>query len=207
MSHDELEFQKIYDIFRPKILRYLTRLVGEYEAEDLTQEVFVKVSQALKTFRGESQLSTWIYRIATNAALDRLRSPSFQRMAQKRLSNDSTASDRVQAEDKDVWTGEKTPLVEQQVIRKEMNKCIRNFIEKLPEDYRTVIMLSELEDLQNREIAEVLGASLDTIKIRLHRARAKLKEELETNCSFYRDERNELACDLKSALKEFRKEY
>ena len=57
MSDDELEFQRIHETFRPKIHRYLTHLVGEHEAEDLTQEVFVKVSRALKTFRGESQLS------------------------------------------------------------------------------------------------------------------------------------------------------
>ncbi len=207
MIEDELEFHDIYNAFQPKILRYIERLVGEHGAEDLTQEVFVRVSQGLKTFRGEAQLSTWIYRIATNAALDRLRAPSFQRIVQKRLSEDSMAGGEIEAEDKNVWTGEKMASVEQEVIRKEMNECIRNFIEKLPEDYRTVIILSELEDLQNREIAEVLGVSLDTVKIRLHRARAKLKKELEANCSFYRDERNELACDLKSALKEFRKEY
>lgn len=60
MSHAELESHEIHDAFRPRIHRYLTRLVGEHEAEDLTQEVFLKVSQALKTFRGESQVSTWI---------------------------------------------------------------------------------------------------------------------------------------------------
>jgi len=88
-----------------------------------------------------------------------------------------------------------------------MNKCIRDFVEKLPENYRTVVVLSELEGLINNEIAEILGVSLDTVKIRLHRARVKLKKELETHCSFYRDERNELACDLKSAFKEFRDTY
>ena len=205
MSHDELEFQEIHDIFRPKIHRYLTRLVGEHEAEDLTQEVFAKVNQALKTFRGESQLSTWIYRIATNAAFDRLRSPSFRRMVQKRSANDSIAIGEIDPEDKDVWTGEKTPSLETSLIRKEMNECIRNFVENLPAEYRAVIVLSELEGLKNREIAEILGATLDTVKIRLHRARAKLKKELETHCSFYRDERNELACDLKSAFEESRK--
>ena len=86
-----------------------------------------------------------------------------------------------------------------------MNKCIRDFIEELPENYRTVVVLSELEGLKNTEIAEILGVSLDTIKIRLHRARAKLKKELETHCDFYRDEGNEFACDVKSAFKEFRK--
>jgi RNA polymerase sigma-70 factor (ECF subfamily) len=61
MTDDELEFQKLYNEFKPKIFRYIKRLAGEYAAEDLTQDVFIKVSNALKSFRGESQISTWIY--------------------------------------------------------------------------------------------------------------------------------------------------
>lgn len=205
MNERELDFQNIYDTFQPKIHRYLTRLVGEYEAEDLTQEVFVKISQRLKSFRGESQLSTWVYRIATNAALDKVRSPSFQQMVQKRSLSNSIAEGEIEIEDKVVWTGEKITSVDQQLIRKEMNDCIRNFIEKLPENHKTILVLSELEGLQAREIAEILQITLDTVKIRLHRAKAKLKKELETHCSFYRDERNELACDLKSAFEKSKK--
>jgi len=89
MTERELKLEEIYDTFKPKILRYLKRLVGEHEAEDLTQEVFTKIGEALKDFRGDSQISTWIYRIATNAALDRLRSSSFQQMTQEALSIDS----------------------------------------------------------------------------------------------------------------------
>ncbi|MBI3609645.1 MAG: sigma-70 family RNA polymerase sigma factor [Nitrospirae bacterium] len=200
MTAGELEFQNIYETYQPRIHRYLTRLVGPFEAEDLTQEVFVKVNWALKSFRGESQLSTWIYRIATNTALDRLRSPSFQQ-------KDSVSEEAPDAEDKDVWTGEKTPPVDQKLIRKEMNECICSFIENLPVSYRTVVVLSEIEGLQNREIAQILWINLETVKIRLHRARAKLKKEMETHCSFYRDERNELACDLKAAFKGFRDAY
>jgi len=145
MRNDELDFQNIYDTFQPRIRGYLSRLVGEYEAEDLTQEVFFKVNQKLKSFRGESRvLSTWLYRIATNVALDRLRSPSFQKMVRNRLSNDSIAEGEIATEVKVVWTGEKAPSVEQQLIRKEMNECIRNFVEKLPENYKTVLVLSEL---------------------------------------------------------------
>lgn len=205
MNERELDFQNIYDTFQPKIHRYLIRLVGEYEAEDLTQEVFVKISQRLKSFRGESQLSTWVYRIATNAALDKVRSPSFQQMVQKRSLSNSIAEGEIEIEDKVVWTGEKITPVDQQLIRKEMNDCIRNFIEKLPENHKAILVLSELEGLQAREIAEILQISLDTVKIRLHRAKAKLKKELETHCSFYRDERNELACDLKSAFEKSKK--
>ena len=197
MGSGEIEFPKIHDAFRPKILHYLTNLVGRRDAEDLTQEVFVKVNQALKTFRGESQLSTWIYRIATNTALDKLRSPSFRQKGQKSLSEESIAGGGIGIADKDAWTGEKKPSAETSLIRKEMNACILGVVEKLPENYRIVVGLSDLEGFTDEEIAEILGVSIQTVKIRLHRARVRLKKELETHCHFYRDERNEFACDLK----------
>jgi len=197
MGNGEVKFHEIHDPFRPKILRYLTNLVGRRDAEDLTQEVFVKVNQALKTFRGESQLSTWIYRIATNVALDKLRSPSFRQTGGKSLSGDSIGEGEIEIMDKNPWTGENTPSIETSVVRKEMNQCIRGVVEKLPESYRTVVVLSELEGFRDDEIAEILGVSLNTAKIRLHRARARLKKDLEAHCNFYRDERNEFACDLK----------
>lgn len=74
-----MEFQDIHETFQPKIHRYLNGLVGNHDAEDLTQEVFLKVGRALKEFRGKSQLSTWIYRIATNAALDKMCTPSLKK--------------------------------------------------------------------------------------------------------------------------------
>jgi RNA polymerase sigma-70 factor, ECF subfamily len=177
MSDDELEFQKIHEAFRPKIHRYLTRLVGEHEAEDLTQEVFVKVSQALETFRGESQLSTWIYRIATNTAIDKMRAPSFQQDAQK-----DSLDDTDEIEDKETWIKDETPTPEQQLMQKDMYECFGNFVGNLPANYRTVVVLSELGELTNPEIAKILGLSLDTVKIRLHRGRARLFQELKTHC-------------------------
>jgi RNA polymerase sigma-70 factor, ECF subfamily len=201
MGDGELEIDKIHDTFRPKILHYLTNIVGRRDAEDLTQEVFVKVDQALKTFRGESKLSTWIYRIATNAALDKLRSPSFRQTGQKSLSEESIVEGNAEIEDRDAWTGEEVPSVETSLIRKEMNKCIRGIVESLPENYRTVVVLSELEGFKDDEIAEILGVSIHAAKIRLHRARARLKKELEIHCNFYRDERDEFACDPKEFIK------
>ncbi len=197
-SHD-LDFDSIYETFHPKIVRYLAHMIGGRDAEDLTQEVFVKVNQALKTFRGESQVSTWVYRIATNVALDKLRSPSFLQKGQESLSEESTADGVIQIMDKNAWTGEKAPSVETSMIRKEMNECIRAVVERLPENYRTVIVLSELEGFRDDEIAEILGISIHAAKIRLHRARARLKKDLEAHCNFYRDERNEFACDLKGS--------
>ena len=204
MTDKHLDIHVIYETFHPKIVRYLTHMVGRRDAEDLTQEVFVKVNQALKTFRGESQLSTWIYRIATNAALDKLRSPSFRQTRQKSISEESIVEGEIEIVDKDAWTGDKKPSVETSLIRKEMNECIRGIVESLPENYRTAVILSELEGFKDHEIAEIIGVSISTAKIRLHRARSRLKKELENHCDFYRDERNEFACDLKGIM-EFKK--
>ncbi len=78
-----------------------------------------------------------------------------------------------------------------------MIDCIRSYIDQLPDDYRLVLLLSEEEGFKNREIAEILQLSLDNVKIRLHRARARLKELLKGHCDFYLDDRSELACDRK----------
>ena len=83
------------------------------------------------------------------------------------------------------------------VIRKEMRECINEYIDGLPPDYKAVIVLSEQEGLANKEIAEILGISLDNVKIRLHRARAKLKAVLDEACDFYYTDQNTLACDRK----------
>jgi len=177
MEADELDFQKIYAAYQPRILRYLARLVGENEAEDLAQEVFVKVSQGIKSYRGEAQLSTWVYRIATNAAIDRIRAASFRQDAKL-----DWLDDLDETEDTDLWTGEETPPLEQQLMRKEMYECFIDFVKCLPPNYRSVVVLSELEHLPNNEIARILGVSIEVVKIRLHRGRTRLLQELKTHC-------------------------
>jgi len=124
MSDAAINFQIIHDEFRSKIQRYLINLVGEFEAEDLTQEVFIKISRALPNFRGDSKLSTWIYRIATNTALDRLRDPKFERTIANELPDDSDAG-VLEIEDKDLWTGEKAPSPEQHFFHKKDWSVIR----------------------------------------------------------------------------------
>lgn len=198
MNKNELEFSSIYDQFYEKIHRYLERMVGKNEAEDLIQEVFLKIDKGLKDFEGKSSLSTWVYRIATNSALDKIRRrPSCQ----EKMSLD-TVSDRAGQEPVDI---EATSLsAEREAIRNEMTECIREFVDRLPTDYQTIIVLSEMIDLKNQQIADILGISLDTAKIRLHRARARLKAEFEAGCDFYHDEDGKLACDRKKSQEKAR---
>jgi len=186
-----VEFDAIHRTYRPKIVRYLARFVGEHDAEDLAQEVFVRIARGLPGFRGESRLSTWIYRIATNAACDRLRGGALLRMTGTAASGDGAGEEGTPRE------AEAADSVEQGLIRDEMNGCIRNLVGGLPENDRAVLALGDLGELADREIAARLGVSLGTVKIRLHRARVRLKKEMERRCDFYRDERDTLACDEK----------
>ncbi len=194
------EFQDVYAAFNEKIRRYLAQLIGEADSEDVTQEVFLKINAALGTFRGDSSLSTWVYRIATNAATDHLRKSDLL----KQVDDSHSAEDSLNKEEMAV-VDLSSPAVDTQLVRKEMNECIRGIVDGLPENYRTVLILSDLEEMTNQEIAEVLDISLEAVKIRLHRARARLKKELEHHCSFYRDHRNELACDRKTSPLKFLK--
>jgi RNA polymerase sigma-70 factor (ECF subfamily) len=189
------DFTQVYQEFYPKILRYLERLTGEREdARDLVQEVFLKVDQGLSKFEGRSSLSTWIYRIATNVSNDRFRSASFQK-GKKQTSTDEFIEDN--KEDKNAWTGERETSAEQHLERKEMSSCINKYIYDLNEDYQKVLVLSDYEGLKNKEIASVLGITLDTVKIRIHRGRVQLKKRMEKGCDVTPDPDTGLHCDEK----------
>lgn len=177
MGTSDLEFESIHAAYRAKIRDYLSFVAGEQDADDLTQEVFIKISRALGTFRGDSKLSTWIYRIATNTALDKLRNSSRPAMSHWQAFDESEV-----IEAKEVWTGDEPPSIEQQLLHRERTDCFLQYVRHLPPNYRTVVVLSELEGMANNEIAEVLGLSLDVVKIRLHRGRARLLQQLRENC-------------------------
>jgi len=194
MDQDSQDFRSIYASYHPRIFRYLARLVGQSEAEDLTQEVFLRVDRGLSDFKGEAKLSTWIYRIATNVATDRIRS----RSSQKSRSEIAIPHDERLNEEGVDFTGDQKPSVEKQAMREEMSACVQDYISSLPENYRVPVTLSEIGGLTNKEIAETLGLTLETVKIRLHRGRAKLKELLEAGCNFDRDEEGILFCDPKT---------
>src|SRR5512136_521279 len=122
MTMQKPDFREVHDALRPRVLRYLARMAGEAEAEDLAQEVFAKVSRSLGNFRGDAELSTWVYRIATNTALDRIR-----RRGKPPDSVDPSLVDAtvIAESDRNVWTDEILQTLEERVIRDEMNACIR----------------------------------------------------------------------------------
>jgi RNA polymerase sigma-70 factor (ECF subfamily) len=170
------------------------------EAEDTAQEVFTKVSRGLDSFKGQSRLSTWIYRIATNTAIDKLRTPAYKHATGHTSLEDNPGVENTTS----TITPTDTPT-DQKVIRKEMSECVREYVDRLPPDYQTVLVLSELEGFKNREIADILQITLENVKVRLHRARARLKQELDDGCDFYHSQDGTLACDRKPILIESKK--
>lgn len=187
----ELSFRRLYDGNHARILRLLTRLVGPGEAEDLAQRVFARAAEALPCFRGEASASTWLYRIATNLALDWRRS---------RAAKEAQATFDLSA------LPEGEPLIaessmqaspERALARAEMGRCIRSVMAGLPDTPRTTLALAERGGRTEAEIADFLGISAGAARVRLDRARARLKAALETACDLARDEENGLVCEPK----------
>lgn len=171
-----------------RIRRYLARLAGPADADDLLQEVFERAQRAIGGFRGDSRALTWLYRIATNVAIDRLRSAGG-RAELERDGGEGDPRDRGEGGDA---TDERA--LDGEVDRKRMRECILRVVDGLPASQRAVILLGELRELSDREMADALGISLGAAKIRLHRARRALKAALESACTFERDEVTGLAC-------------
>jgi len=180
--------EELYQAFFPDVLRYLKRFITDAQAEELAQEVFIKANKGLDSFRGESSAKTWVYRIATNTLRDFLRSKSH------RYENITKHIPEQELEKCPCESNEEMSA-EQAFIRKEMNDCIMEYILRLPDNYSTVLVLSDIEGHSNREIADILELSLGTVKIRLHRARARLKQELSEACILTYNSNNELECE------------
>jgi RNA polymerase sigma-70 factor (ECF subfamily) len=186
----KVDFQSVFSEFQKPIYNYVLRMVKDRSlAEELTQDIFVRTYNSLPDFRGDSKVSTWIFRIATNACLDHFRSKSYKKHQKTDLLSTEELLEATLPDD-----GAKPPTAEEELIHAEMSSCVRGYIDDLSEEYRAVILLHDLQGLTNPEIASITGTTLENVKIRLHRARCKMKEVFSSKCSFYRDERNVLRC-------------
>jgi RNA polymerase sigma-70 factor, ECF subfamily len=189
-----LSYNEIHDSYYHKILRYLARIVGPDEAEDISQEVFIKINKSLDTLQDENKLTYWIYRMALNAARDHIRTKKSKvpvvSIEDLSGSMDSGCRSRLN-ELADARA--KTP--DEKLIKEEMMQCYIDYVEQLSEKYYEIYVLDEFEGLSNQEIADKLSISLETVKIRLHRARNELNELLRKNCSCYSDKNGNIMCE------------
>ncbi len=176
-------FQRDYD----RIFRYVLSMVrDEAEAEDLVQETFLRAYRARDSLQAEAAQTAWLYRIATHASLDRLR----QRTRRAPMETD-TDLDEVDVDDADA------PSLQKSMEHGEMSDCVQGYLNRLSDSYRSVILLHDVHELTALEISQLLHEPLTAIKIRLRRARLKLKAALEAGCEFSHDESSTLTCQTR----------
>ena len=162
-------FEELVRRYQRPIAAYVYRMVGNYEsALDLTQEIFIKVYNSLSRYRAEFKFSTWIYKIAHNAAVDHLRRTSTREQSLVL----GTESDSFELP---IESAHLTP--EQESERKERRGEIESVVRALPANYRELIILRHSQDLSYEEIVEVTGLPLGTVKNRLFRAREMMRQQ------------------------------
>ncbi|MBT8400183.1 MAG: sigma-70 family RNA polymerase sigma factor [Rhodothermia bacterium] len=173
LSGDKAAFEQLVRQESPRLFRVIVRIVGDDdEARSVMQETFLQAYQRLDTFRGESKLTTWLYAIGINLSraalrkarryntleeqdIDRLQ-PSFNRGMFADESRDWSPLDRVQ--------------------KSELQRVVREAIDRLPDDYRIVVTLRDIRELSTTEVAQMLDISEGAVRVRLHRARRALKK-------------------------------
>jgi RNA polymerase sigma-70 factor (ECF subfamily) len=170
-----LTAEAIFHLYARRIYNLARRmLANEADVEDVTQDVLLLVVRKLDTFRGEADLSTWLHRVTVNAAL------THRRKQAPHLAHAASTSVRHMEDSRrpvspvSPWEAEP----DTQLIGREMKERIEKAVRGLPEKYRDPFVLSEIEELPNAEIGEILGLSLPAVKSRLHRARLLLREVL-----------------------------
>ena len=173
---DFAAFEELVDRYEDKIFRLAFRFVrNETEAKEIVQDTFLLVWRKLDTFKGDAQFGSWLYRVATNTALMRLR-------AQRRHPEVSTEELPIDYLDNygqlpaagENWA--KRP--DDELQSDELRRRIQKAVDELPEIYRTVFLIRDVEGLSTEETAEVLEISIPTVKTRLHRARLALRDAI-----------------------------
>jgi RNA polymerase sigma-70 factor (ECF subfamily) len=163
---DAPAFEELVMTYQHRVFGVALRMLGSRaEAEEVAQEAFVRAHRALGEFRGDAKLSTWLYAITSRLCLNRLAS------GERRLTR--------QGEDALLRLADAGPRPDAALERRELESALGRAIAELPEDRRIVVVLRDIEGLSYEEIAQVLELELGTVRSRLHRARADLKEKLE----------------------------
>ncbi len=174
---------KLHDKYYEKIRKFvLFHIRDDWSTDDIVQETFIRVDKKFSSLKDKNNLSAWIYKIAYNLCMDYLKN------SQTRIFKQSQEI-----------TSQITGIeIQKKMEQNQMGACVREKIDQLPEKYRSVLLLFDLEGFSHDEISRILDISSENAKVRLHRSRKMLKQILEKECSFEKDERDVFVCTPKS---------
>jgi RNA polymerase sigma-70 factor (ECF subfamily) len=164
-------FDEFVEHFRSKIFQYSWLMCGQREdAEEVAQETLLRVFENFSDLREPERVRPWIFRIAKNACLMKRRKSVFAPTHE--LSLDEAHDDRP------MEIGDWSKLPDDELLRHELSDALHRAVGELPENYRAVVLLRDLEELSTEETAQILGLTLDVVKTRLHRGRMALRQKL-----------------------------
>lgn len=172
---DEAALAELMRLYEKKVYTLCFRMCGNAEdAEEAAQDAFLALWRGIERFRQESALSTWLYRLASNACIDLLRRRKRQ-AAGPSLDDEESFIDAV----------DPAPLPQQELEQHERQRALREGLAALPEDYRAILLLREIEGLSYAEISDAMTLELGTVKSRISRARALLRNYLSADGNFF----------------------
>ncbi|MBI3950580.1 MAG: RNA polymerase sigma factor [Acidobacteria bacterium] len=176
----EENFRRLFECYYRPVFRFFTkRGFSTEESDDLTQETFFRVYIGMARFRREARFETWLFQIATNTYRQVLREQTMQKRTGQQVSWESVTEDEQMASDEGEWAGLwslRGPLDE--VLEEERLRVLSEAIEELPEQMRQCLILRVNHELSYRQVAVILGVSVETVKSQLHLARQRLKLSL-----------------------------
>jgi RNA polymerase sigma-70 factor (ECF subfamily) len=170
----DLSEQTILSDYAPRVYAIARRMLGnEQDAEDVAQDVLLQMLRKADTFRGEANVSTWLHRITVNAALEFRRKRAVRQRRHTPAEVDALTEEALHHSPRRRWSAP-----DQHVLNRETQRLIEEAIEGLPETYRDVYILADVEGLPNAEIASILDLGVPAVKSRLHRARMMMRHAL-----------------------------
>lgn len=179
VARDERAFNELVELYGERVYRLMFRMLArKEEAEDMAQEVFVQVFKSIDQFRGDAKLSTWVYRVAVNLCKNRSKYLA-RRHSQAQDELEPHAERSALGEARGVTSSELAGP-DQIVIGYQLEAIVKRCIAGLDPEFREVLVLRDVEDLTYDEIGEITGLAEGTVKSRLHRARAMLKQSVES---------------------------
>jgi RNA polymerase sigma-70 factor, ECF subfamily len=172
---DKLTPELVFHEYAPRIYNIARRMLGnDADAEDVTQDVLLQVVRKLDTFRGDAQISTWLHRVTVNAALAHRQ----KRASRQKHETGETGDEILEIAAPEAAVKRWSESPEDPVLAAEEQEVIEKAIALLPEPFRDVYVLADVEGLSNAEIGEMLNLSVPAVKSRLHRARMRMRDLL-----------------------------